>query len=80
MPTLTFKATVAEERAIREAARRRNLNVSAYLRSMALPRNAALPKSRVVRSPRTGAFVISAAAGTPVLTSGKVRDLLASFP
>jgi hypothetical protein len=80
MPTLTFKATVEEERAIREAARHRKLNLSAYLRRMALPRNPATAKPKVVRSPRTGALVVATRPGTSVLTSAQVRAFLADFP
>jgi len=81
MPTLTFKATAEEARAIREAALREKLNLSAYLRRSALRvggKPAANP--RLVRSPRTGAYVVAAPRGAPTLTSAKVRELLADFP
>ena len=80
MPTLTFNATIEEERAIREAARRRKLNLSAYLRCVAIPTGAAPAKARLMRSPRTGACIVAPQPGLPVLTSAKVRSLLVDFP
>jgi uncharacterized protein (DUF1778 family) len=79
MATLTFKTSAADERAIRAAARRRNLSLSAYLRHAAL-QGAPVQKARLVRSARTGAGVIVSAVGTPKLTSARVRALLADFP
>jgi hypothetical protein len=76
MPTLTFKVSIEEKRAIREAARHRKLNLSAYLRRMALPRNPATVKTKVVRSPRTGALVIATRPGTSELTSAQVGAFL----
>jgi hypothetical protein len=79
MSTLTFKATAAEEREIRAAAQLKNLNLSAYLRYVAL-QGASVPKPRLIRSRKTGAYVIASAAGAPKLTSAGVRALLADFP
>ena len=79
MPTLTFKTSAADARAIQAAARRKNLNLSAYLRHVAL-QDAPVPKPRLVRSLKTGAYVIVSAAGAPKLTSAMVRTLLADFP
>ena len=79
MSTLTFKATAAEAREIRAAARRKNLNLSAYLRYVAL-QGASVPKPRLVRSRKTGAYVLAAAPGAPKLTSAVVNALLADFP
>ena len=79
MPTLTFKTSAADERAIRIAARRKNLSLSAYLRHVAL-QGAPVQKPRLVRSLKTGASVVVSAAGTPKLTSARVRALLTDFP
>jgi hypothetical protein len=79
MPTLTFKTTAAEEREIRIAAQRKNLNLSAYLRHVAL-QGASAPRPRLVRSRKTGAYVIASATAVPKLTSARVRALLADFP
>ncbi|MDD2762748.1 MAG: hypothetical protein PHE83_02105 [Opitutaceae bacterium] len=80
MPTLTFKATAQEEREIRAAARRQKLTLSAYLRRVALGGGAPAAQPRLVRSRRTGAYVVVSPPGTPRLTSAKVRELLADFP
>jgi hypothetical protein len=79
MPTLTFKTSAADERAIRTAARRKNLSLSAYLRHVAL-QGVPVWKPRLVRSRKTGACVIVSAPGTPKLTSARVRALLEDFP
>ena len=79
MPTLTFKTTALDERLIRAAARRKNLNLSAYLRFVAL-QDAPVAKTRLVRSAKTGAYVIVSASEAPKLTSARVRTLLADFP
>ena len=80
MPTFTFKTTAQEEREIRAAARRQKLNLSAYLRRVALSGGAPAARPRLVRSRRTGAYVVVSPPGTPQLTSAKVRELLADFP
>jgi hypothetical protein len=79
MPTLTFKTSAADERAIRIAARRKDLSLSAYLRQVAL-QGAPVQKSHLVRSLKTGASVVVSVAGTPKLTSARVRALLTDFP
>ena len=79
MPTLTFKTSAADERSIRTAARRKNLSLSAYLRYFAL-QGAAVANPRLVRSSKTGAYIIVSDVGAPKLTSARVRSLLEDFP
>lgn len=80
MPTITFKATAQEEQGIRAAARRQKLTLSAYLRRVALNGGSPAAKPRLVRSRRTGAYVLISPPGTPRLTSVRVREFLADFP
>ena len=44
------------------------------------PRRQRPRKCRIIRDPITGAAVLTAGPGAPILTSKQVRDLLSDFP
>lgn len=81
MPTLTFKVTAADARAIKARARAANGTVSTYLRSLALP--AAKPAARKVRMephPISGALYNAAGHDGPLVTFAEIKEALADFP
>lgn len=79
MKTISFKVSEDEARRIRQFARRERMSLSAYLRSRAAgnPTDGAVSK---VRCKFTGAEIFCAPAGTALLTTETVRDMLADFP
>jgi hypothetical protein len=79
MPTLTFKVTAAEARAIRARARAGNGSVSTYLRQCALPRPARKPRLSLRRHPVSGCLYNAGDTG-PAVTEEQIKSALAEFP
>lgn len=81
MPTLSFKVTAAEARAIRARARAANGTVSTYLRAAALPPPAQRAPVKLVmkRHPVSGALYVASPVG-PKVTAEEIREALADFP
>lgn len=81
MPTLSFKVSATEARAIRRSARLMEKSLSEYLRAAALP--AARPKAKDYRTrvdPTTGFPVTIPPPSVSPVTSAQVREQLADFP
>lgn len=81
MPTLSFKVSTTEARAIRRSARLKKKTLSEYLRAAALP--SARPKAKDYRTqidPQTGFPVTIPPPGVALVTSAQVREQLADFP
>jgi hypothetical protein len=79
MPTLTFKVTSAEARAIRARARAKNGSVSTYLRQCALPQPTRKPRLKLQRHPLSGSLYNAADTG-PAVTEEQIKAALAEFP
>jgi hypothetical protein len=79
MPTLTFKVTATEARAIRARARAENGTLSTFLRHCALPKPARKPRLSLRRHPVSGCLYNAADAGPPV-TEEQIKAALADFP
>jgi hypothetical protein len=81
MPTLTFKVTAAEARAIRARARDAKGSVSRYLRARALPPPAKRAPVKLVmkKHPVSGAPYIARPAG-PKVSFAEIKDALVDFP
>jgi len=78
MPTISFKVTADEARALRRKVRAEKTSLSDYLRRVALP-PAAPPRKRLLkRHPASGA-IYDATPG-PVVTEAQIREALAEFP
>jgi hypothetical protein len=81
MPTLTFKVSPAEARAIRAKARAEKATVSAFLRTRVLePEPARPPKLVIKKHPVSGLPYNAAGRGLPLVTHAQVKELLADFP
>jgi hypothetical protein len=74
MPTITFKVTPAQAREVRRAARLRNLNVSDYLRRVALPASEAGASGAGERAP--GRVIVARAPDAPVVTKDMIDAAL----
>jgi hypothetical protein len=79
MPTLTFKVSVAEARAIRARARAGKGSVSTYLRQCALPRPERKPRLALRRHPLSGCLYNAADTG-PMVTEEQIKAALGEFP
>lgn len=81
MPTISFKVSAEEARAIRRQARSHRCTVSDFLRKAALP---AVPakkvRLRMKKHPVSGLLYNAAEEGGPVVTDEQVREALADFP
>lgn len=75
MPVISLKVAPAEAEAIRTAARRLGLTVSAYLRRRALPNVPANRLGSAVKL-KPGRVVVAGAADAPVFTSENVAAAL----
>jgi hypothetical protein len=82
MPTITFKVSDREASRIRELARREGVTVSEFLRrrAIAAPPHPGAGEYRITTDPVTGLPVMEAPSGTPPVTSGQIRALMADFP
>lgn len=81
MPTLTFKVTPAEARAIRARARAEKATVSAFLRTRVLePEPPRPPKQVIKKHPVSGLPYNAAGRGLPLVTHVQIKELLADFP
>ncbi|MFM9090144.1 MAG: plasmid mobilization protein [Verrucomicrobiota bacterium] len=81
MPTLTFKVTPDEARAIRTKARAEKATVSAFLRARVLDAPNVRPRRRIIRRhPVSGLCYDATAAGAPVVSQEQIRAALADFP
>ncbi len=81
MPTLSFKVSTTEARAIRRSARLTKKSLSEYLRAAALP--SVRPKAKDYRTridPDTGIPVTIPPTSVSPVTSAQVREQLADFP
>lgn len=81
MPTLSFKVSATEARAIRRSARLTKKTLSEYLRAAALP--VARPKAKDYQTridPATGIPVTIPPPSVAPVTSALVREQLADFP
>ena len=78
--TISFKVTDEEARAIRQAAKRRRLTVSEFLRRRAAGTESPGGAVEKVRCEFTGAEIFAPLTGTSLLTSEQVREMLADFP
>lgn len=78
MPTLTFKVSPEEARAIRARARQEKTSLSAFLRSQLLEKKT--PRRRIVlkRHPVSG-LVVDASPG-PAVPQSRIDAALADFP
>jgi hypothetical protein len=80
MPTLTFKVTLAEARAIRARALAEKGTVSHYLRARALPAEKPAARRLVMkRHPVSGAPYVASPIGPPV-SREQIKAALAHFP
>jgi len=80
MPTLTFKVSTEEARAIRAAARREKRTVSAHLRAAVLGKRSPRPKYRSGIHPVSGLPYNAAGKKLPPVTLEDIRESLADFP
>ena len=80
MATITFKVSTDEARRIREEARGSRMTVSQYIRGRMVDARGRPGRFRRVRCAKTGARIFSSPAGTPPLTTKKVREMLVDFP
>ncbi len=78
MPTLTFKVTPAEARALRASAHAAKTTVSAYIRAHALP--AAPAKRRIVLKKHPISGLTYNAAPGPMVTQAQIDAALADYP
>jgi len=80
MPTLTFKVTAEQDRAVRLAARQKKLSLSDYLRRAAMgEKPSAAPRVRLARAHKVSGLSFSGDTG-PLLTDEAIREALADFP
>ena len=79
MPTLTFKVSPAEARAIRQRARQEKATLSKFLRARALDATPAAPRRRVIKRHPVSGLLVDATPGPPV-TQGQIDAALADFP
>ena len=81
MPTLTFKVSPADARAIRAKARAEKATVSAFLRTRVLEEKAARrPKLVIKNHPVSGLPYNAAGRGLPLVTHAQIKEMLADFP
>ncbi|MEO7798505.1 MAG: hypothetical protein ABIY47_12330 [Opitutaceae bacterium] len=78
MPTITFKVTPAEARALRASARAAKTTLSGYLRNQALP--AAPAKRRVVLKKHPISGLTYDANPGPMVTQAQIDAALADYP
>jgi hypothetical protein len=79
MPTISFKVSPEEARAIRRRARAAKSSVSSYLRAVALvDKPTRSRRRRLVRHPVSG-LLVDATPGPPV-TPEQIKEALADFP
>lgn len=81
MPSISFKVSAEEARAIRARARAEKRTVSALIRATVLPKKPA-PRPRLVikKHPVSGLPYNAAGKNLPVVTREQVAALLADFP
>ncbi len=79
MKTISFKVSEAEERIIRQRAKRERISVSEYLRRKAAG-NEASGMIGKVRCSITGAEIFAPMESDPPFTTERVREMLADFP
>jgi transposase-like protein len=75
MPVISFKVAPAEAEAIRTAARRLGLTVSAYLRRRALPEGSGRGPGAAMQL-KPGRVVVAGASDAPVINSEDVAAAL----
>jgi hypothetical protein len=81
MPTLTFKVSAAEARAIRANARREKATVSAFLPTRVLDPEPVRPAKLVIKKhPVSGLPYNAAGRGLPLVTHAQIKEMLADFP
>lgn len=81
MPTLTFKVSPAEARAIRARARAEKATVSAFLRTRVLePEPVRPPNLLIKKHPVSGLPYNAAGRGLPLVTHAQIKEMLADFP
>ena len=81
MPTLTFKVSPAEARAIRAKARAERATVSAFLRTRVLDaKPSRRPKLVIQKHPVSGLPYNAAGKGLPTVTHEQIKEMLADFP
>lgn len=82
MPTITFKVSEAEARAIRARARAAKANVSTFLRTSALgsPTTEKPRKLAMRKHPVSGLPYDASGAKLPLVTNEEVKALMADFP
>jgi len=79
MPTLTFKVSPEEARAIRAKARAEKRTLSAFLRTRVLENKPARPRKLVVKKHPESGLRYDATPGRPV-TQAEIDACLADFP
>jgi len=80
MPTLTFKVSPEEARAIRSKARAEHATVSAFLRIRALGAPPAPRKIIIKKHPVSGLLYDAGGVGGPLVTREQIKAALADFP
>jgi hypothetical protein len=80
MPTLTFKVSPAEARAIRTKARAEKTSVSAFLRTRVLDTTPARRRRIIKRHPVSGLLYDATDEGGPIVTHDQIKAALADFP
>ena len=78
MPTITFKVSPAEARALRACAHAAKTTLSAYLRRRALP--LAAPKRRLVLKKHPVSGLTYNAAPGPMVSQAQIDAALADYP
>lgn len=79
MPTLTFKVSPAEARAIRQRARQEKATLSKFLRGRALDATPAAPRPRAIKRHSVSGLQVDATPG-PAVTQAQIDAALADFP
>jgi hypothetical protein len=81
MPTLTFKVSPEEARAIRAKARAAKSNVSAFVRSRVLDPTPERPRKRIIKKhPVSGLYYDATDEGGPTVSLEEIKAALADFP
>lgn len=81
MPTMTFKVTARDAARIREMARREGVTVSEFLRRRAIQAPHPVEEGyRITKDSVTGLPVMEAPPSIELVSSERIRALLADFP
>jgi len=80
MPTLTFKVSPEEARAIRVKARAEKATLSAFLRTRVLDAKPVQQKVIIKKHPVSGLPYNAGGHGHPIVTHEQIKALLADFP